>query len=297
VNCHAQENTVAIGIEKRNGTNTGDEQTIARGGTATFTIIVTNTGEENLTDVVITDPEASHCDRSASQTRNLYTGDLLDPRESFTYTCTDDDVQTGYVNTARVTARATTSTQTATAHDDSRVQLANDPVVPVDPVDPVEPVEPVEPEDEDECDGAIGNFVWHDRNKNGVQEAGEEGISDVRLKLYNGDDIEKDTTNATGRYKFKDLCEGSYRVVVAEETLPQGCYQTFDKDGSLDNKTKVSISGDEYFRKADFGYYCPSNQPVKTSPQTGSGMIATLIAFGSALVAAYLVHRNKWLVR
>ena len=41
----------------------------------------------------------------------------------------------------------------------------------------------------------IGNTVWNDRNKNRVQDPGEEGITDVRLKLYNGDDVEKDTTN------------------------------------------------------------------------------------------------------
>ena len=292
VNCQASESRVAIGIEKRNGSNNGDDQTIQRGAAATFTITVTNTGEDRLTHVIVSDQEAPNCNRTESQTQGLY-GDAFDPRESFTYTCTDEGVQAGYTNIAEVTARAATGSQTVTSRDNSRVSLATDPTPNPTP----EPVEPVEPEDEDECDGAIGNFVWHDRNKNGVQEAGEEGISDVRLKLYNGDDIEKDTTNATGRYKFKDLCEGSYRVVVAEETLPQGCYQTFDKDGDLDNKTKVSISGDEYFRKADFGYYCPSNQPVKTSPQTGAGMIASLIALGSALVAAYLVHRNKWLVR
>jgi hypothetical protein len=36
----------------------------------------------------------------------------------------------------------------------------------------------------------IGNTVWNDANKNGVQDDGEEGISGVRIKLYNGNDVE-----------------------------------------------------------------------------------------------------------
>lgn len=31
----------------------------------------------------------------------------------------------------------------------------------------------------------IGNRVWNDTNKNGLQDAGEQGLPDVRLVLYN----------------------------------------------------------------------------------------------------------------
>lgn len=288
VNCSAAEARVSIGIVKRNGDNSGDTQTITSGGRATFTITVTNTGEDNLTDIVIADAEASQCDRTAQQTHELYSGDLFDPQESFTYTCVDENVQAGYTNVAYVTGRVATSSQTVTAHDDSRVSLASDPA---------DPVEPDDPEDEDDCDGAIGNDVWHDRNKNGIQDAGEEGIADVRLKLYNGDDIEKDTTNSLGHYKFKDLCEGSYRVVVAEETLPAGCYQTYDKDGVLDNASKTSIKNDEYNRKIDFGYYCPSTKSFTVSPQTGSGVWVWVISIIGACIVAVVVYRRKLIAK
>jgi hypothetical protein len=85
-------------------------------------------------------------------------------------------------------------------------------------------------------------------------------------------------------------------VVVAQETLPEGCYQVCDPDGTkMDGKTKVKIKGDEYHRKADFGYYCPSNAPVapQTSPSTGPGAVAGTISFIAALVSAGYVHKKR----
>ena len=35
------------------------------------------------------------------------------------------------------------------------------------------------------CSGAIGNFVWHDMNANGIQDAGEPGIPLVTINLRN----------------------------------------------------------------------------------------------------------------
>ena len=76
--------------------------------------------------------------------------------------------------------------------------------------------------------------------------------------------------------------------------MPAGCYQTYDKDGTLDNKIKTRIEGDEYYRKADFGYYCPSTTPVaQTSPQTGAGAVASTISFIAAALSAGFVYRRN----
>ena len=52
----------------------------------------------------------------------------------------------------------------------------------------------------------IGNRVWLDRNRNGIQDAGEAGIEGVILTLHNSDDnftqIASDTTDAKGEYYF-----------------------------------------------------------------------------------------------
>jgi len=59
------------------------------------------------------------------------------------------------------------------------------------------------------CDAApveIGNRVWLDRNRNGIQDASEAGIEGVILTLHNSDDshtqIASDTTDAKGEYYF-----------------------------------------------------------------------------------------------
>jgi hypothetical protein len=63
----------------------------------------------------------------------------------------------------------------------------------------------------------------------------------------------------------------------------------------MDGKTKVKIKGDEYYRKADFGYYCPSVAPVvtRTSPQTGAGATAGVASFMIAALSAGFVYRRN----
>src|SRR5262249_37752922 len=58
-------------------------QTIGQGGTATFKITVTNTGDVTLTDVTVTDPNSPDCNR------NLGT---LNVGQSKSYTCTKNNV-------------------------------------------------------------------------------------------------------------------------------------------------------------------------------------------------------------
>ena len=94
-----------------------------------------------------------------------------------------------------------------------------------------------------QCDGtlkaglylpaSLGDFVWHDRNANGIQETGEEGIADVAVTLYkSGEAISTTTTLADGKYQFTDLAPGSYYVVF---TKPAG-YDSFSpKDQGGDN--------------------------------------------------------------
>jgi SdrD B-like domain len=50
----------------------------------------------------------------------------------------------------------------------------------------------------------IGNRLWRDDNGNGIQDAGEPGISDVVLHLVNADNqiVGKDTTDINGVYSF-----------------------------------------------------------------------------------------------
>jgi len=60
--------------------------------------------------------------------------------------------------------------------------------------------------------GAIGDFVWHDQNMNGIQEDGEGGISGVTVNLYDCEEnlLESATTGDEGQYLFEGLEGGEY---------------------------------------------------------------------------------------
>ncbi|MBK7690271.1 MAG: carboxypeptidase regulatory-like domain-containing protein [Bacteroidetes bacterium] len=53
----------------------------------------------------------------------------------------------------------------------------------------------------------VGNFVWYDLNKDGIQNVGETGISGVTVTLYNlaGDIVATTITDADGFYCFTDV--------------------------------------------------------------------------------------------
>lgn len=82
--------------------------------------------------------------------------------------------------------------------------------------------------------GSIGDKVWDDTNQNGIQDAGENGIPGVIVKLYDCSDnfIAQTTTNSNGIYKFSNLRPGSYYV---QFVLPSGYAFTQINQGSDDN--------------------------------------------------------------
>ncbi len=65
----------------------------------------------------------------------------------------------------------------------------------------------------------VGNFVWHDLNQNGIQEAGEPGLDSVKLHLIGatstGVQIHLTTySDTSGFYAFDGLAAGVYQVRV-----------------------------------------------------------------------------------
>ncbi|MBK7635345.1 MAG: carboxypeptidase regulatory-like domain-containing protein [Saprospiraceae bacterium] len=61
---------------------------------------------------------------------------------------------------------------------------------------------------------SLGDFVWHDLNANGVQEAGEPGIGGVTVRLFNSSGVQEafTLTGPNGMYSFTNLTPGSYTV-------------------------------------------------------------------------------------
>lgn len=68
---------------------------------------------------------------------------------------------------------------------------------------------------------AIGDYVWHDLNMDGIQDEGEPGVPGVVVNLYDCQDVFIATmmTDANGRYLFDELTPGDYYV---EFILPEG---------------------------------------------------------------------------
>jgi uncharacterized repeat protein (TIGR01451 family) len=68
---------------------------------------------------------------------------------------------------------------------------------------------------------SIGNRVWEDKNKDGIQQANEPGINNVAIWLYNSDTngnattpVGRVVTDSAGFYRFDGLAAGDYVVIV-----------------------------------------------------------------------------------
>lgn len=113
---------------------------------------------------------------------------------------------------------------------------------------------------------SLGDIVWNDKNRNGIQDIGEEGIPNVyvTLKDANGNEIDRVTTDENGNYKFKNLKNGEYTL---EYSTPNGGYSltkadqsnndAVDSDAQLVNGkyvAKATIQDDDNMT-VDAGFY------------------------------------------
>jgi protocatechuate 3,4-dioxygenase beta subunit len=89
---------------------------------------------------------------------------------------------------------------------------------------------------------SIGNFVWEDKNYNGVQDAGETGIGGVTVNLLgtNNQVLASTTTDSSGKYSFNNLNAGDYRVEVVK---PAYYYATRQNLGNDAQDSDIDSSG------------------------------------------------------
>jgi len=89
---------------------------------------------------------------------------------------------------------------------------------------------------------SLGDLVWLDKNANGVQDAGEEGVDGITVELFKEDGTKVATTTTAngGKYSFKDLLPGNYKVKF---TLPSG-YLVSAKDAVMDDAKDSDVYPD-----------------------------------------------------
>ncbi|MBD3386454.1 DUF11 domain-containing protein [candidate division KSB1 bacterium] len=79
----------------------------------------------------------------------------------------------------------------------------------------------------------IGDFVWIDKNHDGLQDAGEPGLQGVEVELLAADEtiLDSKSTNSDGQYEFADLAPGLYKL---QFYLPAYYFFTAPDEGSDD---------------------------------------------------------------
>ncbi|EZS74852.1 SdrD B-like domain-containing protein, partial [Staphylococcus aureus] len=109
----------------------------------------------------------------------------------------------------------------------------------------------------------IGNYVWEDTNKNGVQELGEKGVGNVTVTVFDNNTntkVGEAVTKEDGSYLIPNLPNGDYRVEFSN--LPQGYEVTPSKQGNneeLDSNgvsSVITVNGKDNL-SADLGIYKP----------------------------------------
>ncbi len=100
----------------------------------------------------------------------------------------------------------------------------------------------------EECKNKIGDFVWHDEDTDGIQDANEPGLPGIKVELLDSQNnlLQTTTTDANGYYEFTNVLNGTYKVRIASSnftgtgvlagTQSEKWFLTFKDKGSNDAK-------------------------------------------------------------
>jgi len=121
----------------------------------------------------------------------------------------------------------------------------------------------------------LGDLVWNDWDADGIQDAGEPGLSNVTVQLLNESNatVTTTTTDTHGYYSFSNFTNGSYSIqfVLPPEyrfsPAHQGTDDINDSDADpLTGKTALTV-----FNPADFNMNWDAGMYVPVEPDTPGG--------------------------
>ncbi|WP_235526674.1 SdrD B-like domain-containing protein [Nostoc piscinale] len=147
---------------------------------------------------------------------------------------------------------------------------------------------------------SLGNFVFEDKNANGIQDAGESGISNATVNLLNaaGNVIATTTTDGNGLYSFTNLQPGDYRVQFVQPNgfngiSPQnvGGNDAIDSDGLTSDTVNLSPGENDttvdagFYKTAalgDFVFNDANNNGIQDTGEVGVGGVTVTLTGGGA---------------
>ena len=201
-------------------TNGGDVSNIIVGDKITWTYIVTNTGNETLINIVVTDDKEGNVVACSGE------GSLesLNPTKSITCTKIGVAVLGAYKNSVLVTAKDANN-KSVTAKDSSSY-VGNESPIEL---------------------GTIGDYVWLDSNKNGIQNTDELPLNSIDVQLYdeNRKLIQTQKTDVFGKYTFTEVPSGKYyvkfKVPNAYTVTKKDQGDDRGEDSNTDNSGKTAL--------------------------------------------------------
>lgn len=139
------------------------------------------------------------------------------------------------------------------------------------------------------CCASLGNFVWLDNDKDGVQDAGEPGVAGVNIDLYDGgpdgiagnsDDVlvGSTKTDAYGYYLFDKLVPANYSLKIT----PPINYALTVQSNTVDSTagTTAATNG------SDFNPLTNKTYPIKLSPSENDLRIDAGLIFNQPTTAS-----------
>ena len=112
----------------------------------------------------------------------------------------------------------------------------------------------------------LGDRVWIDSDRDGIQDSNETGVNGVTVNLYNnatcsGNSTANTTTNSNGYYQFTNLLAGSYCIEFSNlpnnyniTSANQGSDNSLDSDANSNAQiTNINLINNDYTE--DMGIY------------------------------------------